>query len=247
MSDGRGKVRTVQAVDRAFAIMDALAGHPEGLTLSDLASELALAPQTVQSLVRTLQVHGLAAQPGKGMPYFLGPMIHQLSRRWLAGDGTAVLARGVVTRLAREIQEYVLLAELRGETLFPLCELRGNQALAANPWHGDKWYRMATGKLLLAHCSADEQKRIVERLGEVDNPEAYMAELQAIAAAGQVVCRERLEGLSAIAVPVRDVAGETSLALGVAVPSVRLTVEFERELLVRLKGAAAELEGLWSL
>ena len=60
--------RSVQSVDRAILILEVLANAPEGLSLRDLATRLFLAPQTAQSLLRTLELHEFIVQSGRGAP-----------------------------------------------------------------------------------------------------------------------------------------------------------------------------------
>lgn len=54
------KSGTVQAVDRALDLLEALAAHPEGARLSDLARGAGLAPSTAHRLLTTLEQRGFA-------------------------------------------------------------------------------------------------------------------------------------------------------------------------------------------
>src|SRR5436309_54072 len=66
----------IQSVDRAARILEALAGGPRRLGVSELADRLGLSRPTVHGLLQTLQAHGFVEQdrdpdkyqPGAGPP-----------------------------------------------------------------------------------------------------------------------------------------------------------------------------------
>ncbi len=237
--------KTVQAIDRTVGILDLLAQHPAGISLSEIATRIGLAPQTVQSLIRTLQVHKLAVQPSRGAPYFLGPKVHYLSRGWLESDGRAVVARDPMLRLSQEMREYVILAEYRGHSLIPLIEIRSDQALSASsgPWRKDDWYRMATGQLLIAYLPEQDRDRVLAEIPEEETTR-IRSKLPKILKEHCVVCRqEKSDDISAIAVPIGD-DPETMLALGAAIPAVRFSASYEQKILKALRATAAEIAAL---
>ncbi|MDX6514916.1 MAG: hypothetical protein QOH73_582, partial [Gaiellaceae bacterium] len=63
----------IQSVDRAARILEALAGGPGRLGVSELSARLGLAKGTVHGLLRTLHDHGLVEQNADSDKYQLGP------------------------------------------------------------------------------------------------------------------------------------------------------------------------------
>ena len=247
--------RTIQSLDRAVAILDLLATRAEGLSLSRIASRMDLRPQTVQGLLRTLQAHELVAQAARGAPYVLGPRVHQLSRQWLAGHDRGLLARPIVAELSAQIDEYVLLAELRGESLIHLAVAAPDRSLMVRPGPATagRLHAMATGKLLMAHLPAARRNALVNsltlrKLGPrtVTSRAALLRQLEQIHHDGLVVCIEEMgQGIAALAVTVADASGEPVAALGVALPLARFASAARRKLQTRLRRAAAKISRVW--
>ncbi len=79
-----GKRRTsIQSIDRATAILKALASGPRRLGVSELAERLGLARPTVHGLLQTLQSHGFVEQDPYSDKYQLGPGLLQLGYSYL--------------------------------------------------------------------------------------------------------------------------------------------------------------------
>ena len=247
--------RTVQSVDRAVRILELLSEQPEGLALKDLAARTRLAPQTLQSLLRTLQSHQLVVQEGRGLPYLLGPRVHELGRRWMSSRDLATMARQAVERLARDIGESVLLAELRGRTLVGMAEISPQRHLMvrAELESSDRMHTMATAKLLLAFLDDRRQAEVVSSLRFAKHgPNAPAGEaqlrrqLQTIRKKGYAVClEEAAAGVAALAVPVRGETGEVAAALGTSLPLARFSPAAKRRLLRELRLAAGTIEAAW--
>src|SRR6202040_4333470 len=70
--------QTIQSIDRAAAILKALASGPRRLGVSELADRLGLARPTVHGLLQTLQSHGFVEQDRHSDKYQLGPGVLQL-------------------------------------------------------------------------------------------------------------------------------------------------------------------------
>src|SRR5690348_18316446 len=79
-----GKRRSsIQSIDRATAILKALAGGPRRLGVSELADRLGLSRPTVHGLLQTLQAHGFVEQDRDSDKYQLGAGLLQLGNSYL--------------------------------------------------------------------------------------------------------------------------------------------------------------------
>ena len=74
---------SIQSIDRATAILKALASGPRRLGVSELADRLGLARPTVHGLLQTLQSHGFVEQDAYSDKYQLGPGLLQLGYSYL--------------------------------------------------------------------------------------------------------------------------------------------------------------------
>ena len=59
----------VRSVSQAFAILRLLSSHPAGLTLSEIARDLALSPSSCLNLLRTLVAEGMVERGGAAKLY----------------------------------------------------------------------------------------------------------------------------------------------------------------------------------
>lgn len=238
--------RIIQSVDRAMQIVDLLASCSAGHSLSTLANEMGLKPQTVQSLLRTLESHGLASQAGRGAPYTLGPRVHEWSRRWLAGADWAAAAGSIVADLGDRLGEYVVLSQLRGASLVHLVEKTPARSLVVTPSaeSPEHLHTMATAKILLAWLGESERSRIVAGLPMLErgpqtitDRNVFLKRLREVRRDGYAECiDEASEGVVALAVPVDTARGHGTLALGMALPKVRYRKR--QDLLAELRSAA---------
>jgi len=107
---------TSQTLDRGLRVLAVLAGHPSGLTITELAGAVGVNRTVVYRLVTTLEQHGLARRDAGG--------------RMHVGLGVLALARGLQPVL-REVANPVLraLAEDLGATAH-LTLVEGGEALA---------------------------------------------------------------------------------------------------------------------
>lgn len=246
--------RTLQSVDRAIAVLELLSSEPDGLGLGEMAGRLGLKPQTLQSLVRTLQAHGMVSQLRRGGQYVLGPGVHALSRRWLDQCDKGALAREVVVGLAGRIGESVLLAELRHGHLFALIEVTARQALSVSQhaMRDSPLHLMATGKLLLSYLPEEEKEALLARLDlsprtphTVTDRDVLRQQLREAREAGYVITDEQSAiGIVAVAVPVWDGGGQVA-GLGVAMPKARYEQQEVDEIVSELRRAAREVEASW--
>lgn len=107
---------TSQTLDRGLRVLEVLASHPNGLTVTELAAEVGVNRTVVYRLVTTLEQHGLARRDAAG--------------RLHVGLGVLALARGLQPVL-RQLANPVLraLAEELGATAH-LTVADGGEALA---------------------------------------------------------------------------------------------------------------------
>ena len=96
----------VQSVERAFALLEALAeAGPDGMTLSSLARLLGVSKSTAYAILQTLLAGGFVADAGAGM-----------SRRYRLGMALARLGDVVVSQIALRDVAMPVIRDLTAET-----------------------------------------------------------------------------------------------------------------------------------
>lgn len=237
-----------------FSILETLADQREGATLSELAAR-ADAPKT--SLVGLL-----AAMVGKDClrrdetgRYLLGPRVHGLAMRALAGRELPELARPLLRRLVEQTGETAVLGVLADDADMVVYV---DRVESADPIR----YSVSVGERRELHCTAMGKALLAymepARLGKflataqlrrftpstITGVAALRAELARIRASGIARTRgERVSAASGLAAPVFDREARVVAALLVAGPSERMRAG-ERRSTRLLKEAAAALTGL---
>ena len=113
----KGRRSSIQSIDRATAILKALAGGPRRLGVSELADRLGLARPTVHGLLQTLQSHGFVEQDRTSDKYQLGPGLLQLGYSYL--DLNELRARSIAyaDRLAARASAAVRVGVMHGSSV----------------------------------------------------------------------------------------------------------------------------------
>lgn len=247
--------RPIQSVERAILILDVLSGESSGLPLQTLAKRLFLPPQTVQSLLRTLELHDWVVQAGRGAPYRLGPGLRRLAAGRPPRDVRGSQARSAVADLAKDIGESVLLAERSGRRAAPLAQARFERPLAVTPdAEGlQGLHVMATGKILLAGLPEPARSVFVHSLDlesrtarTITDPEALLGQLAVVARQGWAETIDESEvGIAALAVPVPVGPDLPPAALGTCLPTVRYGPEQRPRLLAALQACSQAIQEVW--
>src|SRR3954449_12427501 len=108
---------TIQSVDRAARILEALAGGPRRLGVSEIADRLGLTRPPVHRLLQTLQAHGFVEQDRESDKYQLGAGLLQLGNSYL--DLNELRSRSLVhaERLATRADAAVRVGVMHGASV----------------------------------------------------------------------------------------------------------------------------------
>ena len=228
---------TIQSVNRAAAILKALAGGPGRLGVSELADRLQLARPTVHGLLQTLMLHGFVEQDRASEKYQLGAGLLQLGYSYL--DVNELRGRSIAhaERLAIRANAAVRVGVVHGRSAVvvhhvfrPDATLQILEVGSELPLHAS-----AIGKSLLAFAPketiddllADGMSRLTKRTLSAG---ALRVQLSAIRAEGFAVERdEAVLGESSVASPIFD---RTAQAVG-AIAAVGESERFFRHGLTR--------------
>ncbi len=142
----------VQAVERAFAVLRAIAAHDGRAGVSAVARHARLPKSTVARLLGTLEDVGAIERLEAGGDYRIGSGL-----RALAGDGHAGLrlvdlARPYLRELVAELDEDAGLAIPDGDTVLFVDQVQGSHPVQVPDWTGDRFplHTTAAGFVLLA-------------------------------------------------------------------------------------------------
>jgi DNA-binding IclR family transcriptional regulator len=220
----------IPAVDRALAVLDALAASPNGATLQAIAASLRVPRTTTYRILNSLERHEMATRIGAGV-YRLGPHLIRLAR--LVPNATDIVgaARPAMERLARELGEAVKLSIHQGDeaVVVAVVQSPGNYGIATSVGRRFPWYAGAAGKMLAAHLPPAAVQALLARSRTpitsltITSAVALRRELSRARARGYADDRgEHTAGVHAIAAPIFDAAGEIAAAVSVPFMASRI-------------------------
>jgi IclR family acetate operon transcriptional repressor len=237
----------VQVIERAIDILDALADGPR--SLAEICRATSLSKATVFRLLGGLASRDLVIKDPMTNQYILGTGLLRLVPGALAGVSTMIstLARGQLERLAESTQETVALHVPVGIQRICVAEVPSPQAIRYTSSVGSRaaLHVGAAGKVLLARLSEPELSKALQMLDaemrrEGRDPDEVKRSLGKIRREGWAISvAERVEGASAISIPVET--SLATLALSLLGPTVRLPKARLLKLLPSLRDAGEEI------
>jgi IclR family pca regulon transcriptional regulator len=241
----------VTSLARGIAVLEALAGHPRGLTLSETAARTGLSRAGARRFLLTLQALGYVRSQDRR--FAATARIVSLANRVSRGLPFHAVAEPAMRGLSAEFGESCSAAVLDGTEIVYVARVPGRRIMTVALEVGSRLPAWCTsmGRVLLAALPDDELDRRLAAIRTIrftpstitDRDELRRAILK-VRAQGFAVSDEELEqGLRSIAVPVRDGEGHTVAAMNVAtVPDRFAVAEMTARILPALRLAAGEIE-----
>jgi len=239
---------SVQTVEKALDLLEALTDETPPPTLPNLAERLGLSRNKVFRLLATLESRGLVEREEGSGVYRIGLSSVALAQRFINSANLIKHAHPVMEELARKHDEAIYLTVLLGDEVLFLDMVDCLQNVKTTPMVGKRFpfFTNAAGKVLKALESQELLEKLFKRRGRrKDLPDlaAFGSELHAIREKGVAVDQGGLgEGVVSVAVTIRDYAGKVICALAMMGPSFRmLTDRLENEIIPSLQEGAEVL------
>lgn len=237
MSDNeiKGSPYKVQVLDRALAVVDAIAEQQEPTSLTDLAAKLQLNKSTVHRLVMILERHRVIERDLQTGRYRLGMRLFELGSIAISRFDIREKARHHIEQLHYEVNESVHLCTLDGGEILYLDRVEPTRSVRMecrvgkrNPAHCT-----SVGKAMMAWLPEREVDQILRQHGMVRRTPATMttpaelkADLNLVRARGYAIDDEEVEeGVRCVGVAVVGYDGRPLAAISVSAPSFRLSME----------------------
>lgn len=241
----------VQSLTRALTVLNALARHDDGMTLTEVSRSVDLAPSTAHRLLTTLQQERFVHFDGETSRWLVGVQAFIVGNGFHQARDIGAVARPFLRRLVEETGETANLAvEDEGMAVY-LGQVESRQLMRAIAKPGGRvfMHSSALGKALLAAMPGAEVTRILRERGlpaftprTIGQPARLLRHLDEVRAQGfGVDDQEYALGLRCIAAAVFDPHGQPAAAVSVSGPTVRVTSERVPELGACLRRVAAEI------
>lgn len=216
---------SIQSVEHALDLLEALCEEDDGVQISQLSNRLQMNKSSIFRLLATLELRGYVQRVEGSKKYRLGLTAYETAQKFLSRMTLLRKARPVMERLARQCDEAVYLVLRHGDEALFLDMIDSGQQVKLVTMVGRRFplASMSAGKVLLAFADdRDGVRRIVEK-----NPlcaGALKKELEAIRHGGLAVDAGGVcEGAVCLAAPLFNAREEVTGALAVLGPEYRLT------------------------
>jgi DNA-binding IclR family transcriptional regulator len=223
----RQRVR-VQSLGRAFAILEEVARHREGIGLADLSKLVGLHNSTAFHLTKSLVSLGYIRQEKDSKRYRIGLPLFALAANALDEIEMVNIATPLLEELSRETGESSHFAIRMGDSIVVIARTSGPGAFQLTDRVGvvRPAHCTALGKVILASLRDDQLKRFLERVELKPSTKKSITEVPALT---REVAEVRRTGIAfdhgefnlevrCIAVPAKDFTGQFVGAIGISGP-----------------------------
>jgi IclR family transcriptional regulator, acetate operon repressor len=249
---GRDNGGGIQALDRAFLILDIIADAGGEAKLTEISTTAGLNVSTCHHLISTLCNWGYVARGIDSKTYVLGPRILHLSAACLRQVDLPRRAQHYVDRLNEQTRETIQLSIMQDTSLVNVLRREARQAVRVDGGLGGKLnaaHATATGKAILAWLPPIECSRIIAHQGltgftpnTITNFDKLTEELRLTRRRGFAIDQEEFHpGVVCVGAAIRDHAGAVVGSIGVAMPLFRASAEYLDRVKEQLIAAVDEL------
>lgn len=223
----------VQSLGRAFAILEEIARHREGIGLAELAKLVGLHNSTAFHLAKTMVSLGYIRQERDSKRYRVGRPLFALAASALDEIEMVNLATPILEDLSRETGESGHFAVRMGDAVIVIARTSGPGAFQLTDRVGvvRPAHCTALGKIILASLRPDQLKRFLERVElkpstkkSITDPSVLLKEIAEIRRSAIAFDDGEFNPeVRCLAVPVYNFTGDVVGALGISGPIWRMT------------------------
>ena len=241
----------VQSLGRAFAILEEVARHREGIGLAELSKLVGLHNSTTFHLAKTMVSLGYIRQEKDSKRYRIGRPLFALAASALDEIEMVNVATPILEELSRATGESSHFAVRMGDAVVVIARTSGPGAFQLTDRVGvvRPAHCTALGKIILASLRQDQLGRFLERVELTPSTEKSITEIPRLL---REIAEVRRSGIAiddgefnlevrCLAVPVKDFTGQIIGALGISAPTWRLSSQVLQSRAKIVQAAAGRL------
>lgn len=231
-ADDRQRVG-VQSLGRAFAILEQVARHREGIGLAELSKLVGLHNSTTFHLAKTMVSLGYLRQEKDSKRYRVGRPLFALAASALDEIEMVNVATPILEELSRATEESAHFAVRMGDAVVVIARTSGPGAFQLTDRVGvvRPAHCTALGKIILASLRPDQLNRFLERADMKPSTDKSITDIAVLL---REIAEIKRTGIAfddgefnpevrCVAVPVSDFTGHVVGALGISGPIWRLS------------------------
>lgn len=256
LSNRSEKLSNMQLVERVFGVLGVIACGEAGAGVTQIAEKTGLPKSTVSRICATLEQLGMVERLlGKemgGRGFKIGPGLVGLVAQVPHIKTLAAIAQPYLQELQEAIGETAALTLPDGDNAYVLSQITSQQAIQVRNWTGIRipMYVQSTGRVFLAERTVEALDRYLAQplypytSKTICDPAQLRQVLGEVGKQGYAwVFEEFEEGLTALAVPVRDATGRVVAAVNVFGPAFRFPAVGQQAEVTRLALLTAQQIG----
>lgn len=226
---------SVQSVERALTLLEALGQDEEGLRLTDLARQCGLSVSTTHRLLTTLQKRRFVEFDRNDGHWQVGRQAFSVGSAFIRHRNFIAVAIPYLKELRDRTRETANLGVLEEGEIVTLAQVESREIMRATSRVGGRApvYATGMGKAILAsfpdeaiagYVPETNWKKLTDKT--LANEDALLAELGRVRQAGYAIDDEEfVAGLRCVAATVFDQAGEALFAISISGLASRVSVE----------------------
>jgi IclR family transcriptional regulator, acetate operon repressor len=230
----------VQSLTRGLSLLEALARAEGGLTLTDVAQRVQLAPSTAHRLLSTLEKMGYVYQAGDLGRWYVGLQAFTVGTSFLANRDFVAQSHPYMRRLMEQSGETANLGILEGTDAVFIDQVQCREMMRTIVKLGSRvpLHASGVGKAIFAAMPDDEIEAILKVKGlpritgnTITSPETMWAAIRVIRQRGwSFDDEEHALSTRCVAAPIYNEHAEVLGAISLAGPSSRLPDERIKQL-----------------
>ena len=236
------------AVERALAMLEAVAQEPEGLSNAEISRKLQIPKSSASYILRTLETRGYLHRDGDSGRYRVGLKILSLSRGALSGIDVREVALPIMRHLVEKTKLTCHLAILDGADAVYIEKVEPEGFIKMDTWVGRRMRVHATsvGKALVAHIQQERLEKILAEAGmekrtskTITTLPRLLKDLEKVRTQGYAVDDEENNmGARCVGAPVFNQQGAIEAAVGLSGTTMQVNAQTMPRILESLKDAA---------
>lgn len=235
----------IKSLDKALKLMEYIAGHGDGVSISELNKKYGFGKSTIHRLLATLKSAGYIRQTTESH-YILSYKLFDLTHRFEKNHPLLSLSKIYLKQLLNIIRETANLAILEHkDVLYVAKEESIHQLRATYPEGGTApAHCTALGKAILSGLSDEEldglypNKMLLKKQTNmsISDPLSLKKEIQKVRKEGYARdMEEAAKGIKCLAVPIRNYTGNIIAAMSISFPTQRASSRILKKYALILK------------
>ena len=226
---------SIQVIDRAVSLLDALAAYDHAVSLKFLAADTGLHSSTAFRILASLIAHGVVERTASG-DYRLGARLSRWGDQVRTRTDIRSEARPIMEWLRDQVGETVNLTAREGDEVVYVERVTGSHAIRVEQVIGSRapLHVTAVGKLMLGDMGEQAVHEFAQRTGlpkftdnTLANEKNLLTEIEQDIQNGYALDNEEAEfGVGCIGVLIRDSSGSVVAGMSISAPIERRKTEW---------------------